>query len=155
MDLGIVFAFSLLTCALGLITITNDVSFNALCSQRVNDLVRVEKLINVTYIYSLQNVNMDVWSQFPDMNVPFSLKYAQYVLISYRLLSWTTENSFFVTRVKIDGVENHHFRLVLCSTRTVPASRCFWVKGSILLRSSIEAAERHSIIIIRIGMELL
>jgi hypothetical protein len=110
MDLGIVFAFSLLTCALGLITITNDVSFNALCSQRVNDLVRVEKLINVTYIYSLHNVNMDVWSQFPDMNVPFSLKYAQYVLISYRLLSWTTENSFFVTRVKIDGVENHHFR---------------------------------------------
>lgn len=56
LKLNLVLALCLLASASGLITITNDVSFTALCSERINNLVRVEKLVNVTYIYSLNNV---------------------------------------------------------------------------------------------------
>lgn len=67
-------------------------------------------MVNVTYPYSLQFIKYDVWAQFPDMNLVIELKLSQYVLISYRIIGYSTGTYYLITRVKIDGVENAHFR---------------------------------------------
>lgn len=73
-------------------------------------MTRVEKLINVTYPYSLQFVRWNIWAQFPDMNIVIDLELPQYVLISYRIIGYSTGTHYLITRVKIDEVENTHFR---------------------------------------------
>lgn len=101
MKLSVVLAL-LLACAFADVIITHDITSGILCSDKVSGLTRVERLVNITYPYSLQNIGEFVWSQFPDMNVGFNLQFNQYVLISYNIITLSPGPSYFLTRVIID-----------------------------------------------------
>lgn len=85
------------------VTTQNVDFYGTVCLERAVNMTRVEKMINVTYPYSLQFINYYTWSQFPDMNLNIQLQMSQYVLISYRIITLASGIYYLITRVKIDG----------------------------------------------------
>lgn len=84
--------------------------FGTVCTERAVEMFRKERVVEIDYTFSLQYASSTAWNQFPDMNTPVYLKYSQYVKISYRILCYIGAVTVFITRVKIDNLENKHFR---------------------------------------------
>lgn len=55
---------AVLPCAIADVTITQDITSGFLCSDKAVGLTRVNRIVNITYPYALQNIG-----QFPDMNL--------------------------------------------------------------------------------------
>ena len=89
--------------------------FAALVAEQTAKLKLVQKVVDITYTYSLQSTN--TWQQFPDMNIQFRLKYPQFVSIDYNIVLWTNGNNYLCTRVMVDNVENRRFRSTTGDTR--------------------------------------
>lgn len=51
-------------------------------------------------------------TQFPDMILEFDLEFAQYVDIGYHISTYTSAATYLITRMKIDGQDNHNFRVI-------------------------------------------
>jgi hypothetical protein len=116
---------------------------------------RVEQIVDVTYPYSLITSNQSQWSQFPDMKIMINLDIGQYVRIRYNIICYSTVNSYLVTRVKIDGVENRFFRCISQNTiyhHNAGDKEVYLEKGTTRSLWSIEEMRRSSTITRAIGL---
>jgi hypothetical protein len=116
---------------------------------------RVEQIVDVTYPYSLITSDQFQWSQFPDMKIMINLDIGQYVRIRYNIICYSTVNSYFVTRVKIDGVENRFFRCMAQNTiyhHNAGDKEVYLEKGTTRSLWSIEEMRRSSTITRAIGL---
>ena len=116
---------------------------------------RVEQIVDVTYPYSLITSDSNQWWQFPDMKIIINLDIGQYVRIRYKIICYSTVNSYLVTRVKIDGVENRFFLCMAQNTIIITmqvAKRFIWRRGPTRSLWSIEEMRRSSTITREIGL---
>ena len=75
---------------------------------RFSNMTRVVKRAIVTYSYTLNKDGK--WTQFPDLTLTFNVPFSQFVKVKYNVQTHVMQNSYFLARIKIDGVENIEFR---------------------------------------------
>ena len=62
----------------------------------------VQKMVDVNYYININNANKP-WSQYPDMQIEFSLDFPQFVNIEYVIVVHTNKGGWIMTRLIVDG----------------------------------------------------